>query len=240
VVSGVRLFHQVLAPMSAGLFLIARRNQVAMQDSALAMLVLNLIGLLALCTIGFASAFLLWRILGDAAMVLPILIICLAYVILFPFMLSGWLPDSDRLRLSRFERLFAKIREFSAALRAFKQHHAAMVKVAGIALINQLLVIVIVYSISLTLRIDVPFHYFMALVPIIILSRLIPFSIAGLGGEQGVFIFLFAQVGVPYAESFLISMILSLTNISFTFVGGLVYTLDSFYNLFHQQSHIGK
>jgi glycosyltransferase 2 family protein len=221
-------------------FLTSRRNRVSMQDSVLAMLVLNLMGLLALCTIGFASAFLLARILNEATMVWPILLICLGYVILFPLMLHGWLPDSERLRLPQLEWVFARIREFSTALRAFKEHQAAMAKVASIALINQLLGIVIVYSVSLALRIDLPFHYFIAFVPIIVLSRLIPFSIAGLGGEQGVFVFLFAQVGVPYAEAFLVSLILSVMNINFTLLGGLVYTADSFYNLLRQQSRIGK
>jgi glycosyltransferase 2 family protein len=220
--------------------LVARRNRVRMQDSVLAMLVLNLMGLLALCTIGFASVILLLRILENAAIALPFFFVCLAYVILFPLLLRGWFPNGKRMRLLQFEPVFAKIREFSAALRAFRDYKAVMVRVAGVALINQLLVILIVYTTSLALRINVPFHYFIAFVPIIVLSRLLPFSIAGLGGEQGVFILLFAQVGVSNAEAFLISLILSVINISFTLLGGLLYSADSFYNILHHQSRLGE
>jgi glycosyltransferase 2 family protein len=219
-------------------FLVARRNRVNAQDSALAMIVLNLMGLLALCTIGFVSTFLLWRILHDSTIAWPFLLICLAYVTLFPFLLRGWMPAGERLWLPQSERFFAKIRKFSTALRAFGDDRRAMLKVGTVALLNQLLGIFIVYTVSLALEINVPFHYFVAFVPIVVLSRLIPFSIAGLGGEQGVFVFLFAQVGVPYAEAFLISLILSVTNLSFTFLGGLVYTLDSFLNLLRQQSRL--
>ena len=237
----VGAFWGTFIPSSFGVdisrtFLIARRNEIKMRDSALALLVLNMIGLLALCIIAFFSAFLLLNVLDDPAIVWLIVPICLAYVMLFPFLMRGWMPDGKRFQLFKLEPLLARIRQFSTALRTFKNHRATMIGVLIIAFLNQILGILIFYTVSLALDINVPFILFLTYVPIITLSRLIPFSIAGLGAEQGIFVFLFAQSGVPAAEAFLISFILSVTNISFTLLGGGIYTLNSLHHLLWQRS----
>jgi glycosyltransferase 2 family protein len=207
--------------------LAARRHGVGVQDSALVMLVLNLVGLLALCLIALFSVGPLLQVQDDIALAMGVVPICLAYLVLFPLLLRGWMPDYPALRLPLVQKLLARIREFSAALRTMQAEKRILARILGIALLSQLLAIVIFYTISLALDAQIPFLYFLAFVPIITLSRLIPLSIAGLGAEQGVFVLLFAQAGVPAAQAFLISLILSVTNLSFNLLGGAIYALEN-------------
>jgi glycosyltransferase 2 family protein len=221
-------------------YLIARRNHISAQDSAIAILVLNLVGLLALCIIGILSSVLLLNILPNSTFVWPVVLICFTYIMLFPLMLRGWMPEESQLHLTQIKWLTDKIRRFSIALRGYNDHRTALIKISVIALLNQILGIFIAYTVSLALNLDIPLHLFFAFIPLVVLSRLIPISIAGLGGEQGIFVFLFAQVGIPFAESFLISLVLSVMNICFTSLGGIFFALVNFKNLLHQESHPGS
>jgi glycosyltransferase 2 family protein len=206
--------------------LAARRNGVGAQDSALVMLVLNLVGLLALCLIALLSIRPLLRVQEDTVLVWLIVPACLVFVAVFPLLLRGWMPDYPSLQLPLLQKLLARIREFSTAMRTLR-NKKVLIRVLSVALLSQLLAIVLIYTISVALGTQIPFLYFLAFVPIITLSRLIPLSIAGLGAEQGVFVLLFAQAGVPAAEAFLISLILSVTNLTFTLVGGGIYALEN-------------
>jgi glycosyltransferase 2 family protein len=207
--------------------LAARRNGVGAQDSALVMLVLNLVGLLALCLVALLSVGALLQVREGAALASVVIPVCLAYLALFPLLLRGWMPADPGLKLPLLRPLLRRIREFSAALRSLGADRKALLWVLSAALLSQLLAIVIIYTISVALAASIPFLYFLAFVPIITLSRLIPLSIAGLGAEQGVFVLLFAQAGVPTAQAFLISVILSVTNVSFTLLGGGIYALEN-------------
>jgi glycosyltransferase 2 family protein len=218
-------------------YLVSRRNHISGQDSALAILVINLVGLLALCIVGLFSSVLMINILPNSTFVWPIILFCVIYITLFPFMLRGWIPGQSQLRQPYINWLIEKIIRFSTALREYNTHRSALIKISGVALINQVLGIILAYTVSLALNLSIPFHLFFAFIPLIVLSRLIPISVAGFGGEQGIFVFLFALVGVPIAESFLISLVLSVLNISFTSLGGIIYALDNFKNLLHQESH---
>jgi glycosyltransferase 2 family protein len=204
----------------------ARRNHIGTQDSAVIMLVLNLVALLALCLVALLSIGPLTQVQEGAALILAVVPVCLAYLVLFPFLLRGWMPDHPGLKQPLLQKFLARIREFSAALRSLCDRKI-LARVLSIALLNQLMAIVIIYTISVALAAQIPFLYFLAFVPIITLSRLIPLSIAGLGAEQGVFVLLFAQAGVPAAQAFLISLILSVTNLSFTLLGGGIYALEN-------------
>jgi uncharacterized membrane protein YbhN (UPF0104 family) len=98
-----------------------------------------------------------------------------------------------------------------------------LASVLGIAMLNQGLAVLVVFTIAQALGPEVPFFYFLAFVPIMTLSRLIPLSVAGLGAEQGVFVVVFSQAGMPAAQAFLMSLILSVVNLTFVLAGGVIY-----------------
>lgn len=205
----------------------AQRQGVRVQDATFAIVVLNLIGLLATCLMALVGSALLLAAGGDSAILWVIVPVSVSVVVLFPLLLRGWMPESRRPGWPRLERFLERINGFSGALRAFGNDPRALTFVLGIALVNQLLGIVVVYTVSRALATGVPFFYFLALVPIMTLSRLIPLSVAGLGAEQGVFVVVFAQAGLPAAEAFLVSLILSVVNLSFVLMGGVIYGFEN-------------
>ena len=210
---------------------VSRRHGVSVQDASLAIVVLNLVGLLATCLMALFGSALLLAAGGNTAILWGIVPVCLGYLLVFPLLLRGWMPDVRRPGWPRLERFLEKVNGFSAALRAFSADPKALAAVLGIALLNQLLGIVMVFTISEALDSGVRFFYFLAFVPIMTLSRLIPLSVAGLGAEQGVFVLVFAQAGVPAAQAFLISLILSVTNLSFVLLGGGLYGIENIQDL---------
>jgi hypothetical protein len=115
---------------------------------------------------------------------------------------------------------------FSGALRAVRDDRRALATVLGIALLNQFLAVVMVFTTSSALGTGAPFFYFVALVPMMTISRLIPASVAGFGAEQGVFVLLFALAGVPPATAFFISLTLSATALTFVLLGGVIYAVE--------------
>jgi glycosyltransferase 2 family protein len=207
--------------------LAARRNGVGVQDSALVVLVLNLLALLALCLVALLGMVPLLRMQDDVTLLWGVVPVCLAYLLLFPLLLRGWMPVYPSLRPPFLQKVLSRIREFSSALRSLQADRRTLARLLAVAVSSQLLAILIIYTIAVALAAQISFLYFFALVPIITLSRLIPLSIAGLGAEQGVFVLLFAQAGVPAAQAFLISLILSVTNLSFTLLGGGIYALEN-------------
>jgi uncharacterized membrane protein YbhN (UPF0104 family) len=206
---------------------VSRRHGVSVQDASLAVVVLNLVGLLATCIMALFGSALLLAAGGDSTILWGIVPVCVTYLLVFPLLLRGWMPDARRPGWPRLERVLTRVSRFSAALRAFRTDRKALASVLGIALLNQFLGIVMVFTISQALNAGVAFFYFLAFVPIMTLSRLIPLSVAGLGAEQGVFVLVFAQAGVPAAQAFLISLILSVTNFTFVLLGGGIYGLQN-------------
>jgi len=205
---------------------VAQRHRITVQDVSLAIVVLNLVGLLATCLLALVGAALWVARGGNPAILWGIVPIAAGYVALFPFLLGGWIPEHSRPGWPRVERVLAMIGGFSAALRAFRGDRRAMATVLGIALLNQFLAVVMVFSTSQALHAGAEFTSFVALVPMMTLSRLIPASVAGFGAEQGVFVLLCSQAGVPAATAFLISLTLSLTALTFVLLGGAIYAIE--------------
>jgi hypothetical protein len=98
-----------------------------------------------------------------------------------------------------------------------------MIQVALLNFVIQFLASCTVYTVSQSIGSDIPFLYFLMFMPMVAISRLIPVSVAGLGAEQGVFVFLFALVSVPSEEVFVISVLLSTASLLHIVAGGIVY-----------------
>jgi glycosyltransferase 2 family protein len=213
---------------------VAQRHRIPVQDVSLAIVVLNLVGLLATCLMALAGAALLVALGGNTTILWGIVPVAAGYVLLFPILLGGWMPEPKFTRWPAAERLLATIRGFSGALREFRGDRRALATVLGIALVNQFLAVVMVFVTSRALGTGAPFYYFVALMPMMTISRLIPASIAGFGAEQGVFVLLFALAGVPAATAFFISLTLSATALTFVLLGGVIYAFEHAGRLRHR------
>lgn len=211
--------------------LVTRRYGIDSTDSVVAMLVLNLVNLLGLCLFALFSCALLFVASRGETIIWVLGPTALAYCLLFPFLLRGWRPLTVSENRIFLDRIASILNRFSTALRQYNDRRPLLARSLIIALLNQTISIFAVYCVSLSLGLDVPLYFIAAFVPAISLSRLIPMSIAGIGAEQGIFVLLFLQVGVEPAESFLMSLLLSLSNLCLVLFGGFLYLVDNFRSL---------
>ncbi|KAA3657428.1 MAG: UPF0104 family protein [Chloroflexi bacterium] len=219
--------------------LVTQQHKVTSHKSMAAIVALNLINLLALCIIGLISSVLVLLIMDNSSFAILVILVSAAYLVLFPVLVKGRIIYPEKLmKNSIISKFMRKLQDFSDALNQYAVQRNILFKAIGLALINQSFSIIIVYSISLFLDLKIGFVYFVMFIPIITISRLIPISIAGLGAEQGIFVFFFAQVGVLPAESFLISLVLSISILLFSLSGGVLYTAVNLFSFINSPKQV--
>ena len=85
------------------------------------------------------------------------------------------------------------------------------------------------YQLSLSLGLNVPFCFILVVRPIITLVNLIPISISGLGTSQASFIFLFALRNVSQESAVALSFLCMIVgNLFYAFPGAILYIYHSF------------
>jgi uncharacterized membrane protein YbhN (UPF0104 family) len=87
--------------------------------------------------------------------------------------------------------------------------------------------VLIQYSISRALGVEVPPILFPLFVPLISLINLLPFGFNGLGVREGVYLFLFVPAGVAPEEAIAMSLAYYFLRFGSGLVGGLLYAVSS-------------
>jgi hypothetical protein len=90
----------------------------------------------------------------------------------------------------------------------------------------QMLRILVFYAVAVSFGVHVSVTYYFIFVPLIMLLIILPVSINGIGVREGSFVVFFARVGVPPAQAFIISFVVSVLTTLMTAVGGIVYMFD--------------
>ncbi len=219
----------------ARIALLSKERSINVRDSATSIMVLNMISLLSLSIIGLISSIVLSSFISNIKLVLIFILTCLAYIFIFPLFMFGRVPDLKFLGRIGDIGVIARIQELSSALRWFGKDKRTLLRVFGISMINHFLSVLIAYTISRSLQLSTPLSFFMMLMPLVTIVRLIPISIAGLGVEQGIFVYVLHEVGAPTAGAFLLSLILSTSLLGFALVGGLVYGVENLGSIFRTQ-----
>jgi hypothetical protein len=218
--------------------LLATEERIRAEESLSSVLMLNLLGLLALCLLALGGALLLGHRLEGPGLVRVIGLVSFGGITAVAALLSGSAPGLRRLPIPSALRRVARLDEIGAALAAYLRDRVTLARVLGLALISQLMGVLLVFSLSLSTRSDVPLPLLLVLVPAINLLRLIPLSIAGFGAEQGIFVSVFVLAGQRAAEAFLISLLSSSVVLLFALAGGVVYGLRTLWrrNEFHHDA----
>lgn len=213
---------------------LTRHYAVRAEETTLALIMVNLMNLLALSLCAFLGMVSFRHLLGEHALVIIVIAFCLAYLVAFPFLLNGWLlrPIQTLVSLTRIQRLVTLYQKFAIAFQSYAVRKDRLAVVLLFSLLSQGITILVTYTVSLSLNLDISLVLFAMLVPILTLSRMLPLSIAGLGAEQGIFVYLFSLVAVPAEQAFSISLIIVAAILCFTALGGVVYMIEKFKGLF--------
>jgi hypothetical protein len=98
----------------------------------------------------------------------------------------------------------------------------ALRKALAISVLFNLVLFAMNYAIALALGQQIPFAYFVAFMPIISLSMLIP-SVGALGTREGAYVLLFGAAGVPGHVAIAMSLAFYLVNVLTGIIGAALY-----------------
>ncbi len=98
-----------------------------------------------------------------------------------------------------------------------------MVSILPLAIGTSILRVLVNYTISLALNIEIPAQYFFIFLPLVSIATVLPLSLSGIGVREGTYVGLFALIGVKTAEAFSISIVSFSTGILFALIGAGIY-----------------
>ena len=130
------------------------------------------------------------------------------YVLLGGVLLAGLAGlRADRLAAAVFPagRVLRVVSRTVGVIRQFSRHGSAVARVVGLSFTMQTLRIVLAWLIGVGLAMEVPLAYYFVIMPICIVSILLPISIGGFGPAQGLIIWMLRPTGVPDELSFAMS-----------------------------------
>lgn len=112
------------------------------------------------------------------------------------------------------------------ALSRYRTHHGALVHVMTWSIVVQLLRITQAYLLGRGLGIDVPFAYYLLVMPVGLLMLLLPISVSGFGVPQGIIVWLLSPMGVPSEQAFALSTLIILTGLAGNLPGMVLWLAD--------------
>jgi uncharacterized membrane protein YbhN (UPF0104 family) len=97
---------------------------------------------------------------------------------------------------------------------AYRDHRGALAMVMAWSIAVQVLRITQAWLLGLGLGIAVPFAYYLLVMPLGLLTLLLPVSVSGFGVPQGVIVWLLRPMGVDDALAFALSTLIVLTGLA--------------------------
>ncbi|HKO89092.1 MAG TPA: lysylphosphatidylglycerol synthase transmembrane domain-containing protein [Burkholderiales bacterium] len=133
---------------------------------------------------------------------------------------AGWVGG---LRSERgyVARLVLFVQKIAAIARSFPPRLASMTLLLSIAF--QGAEIFIFYYFGSVLGIQVPFTFYLFVVPIVYLSTLVPISLGGVGVREGVLVWFFAMIGIAAGDAVLLAFLIYLNRVVVAVIGGCTH-----------------
>lgn len=129
-------------------------------------------------------------------------------------------------RVTAFD-IGSRLRSVHEAIWEYRSSPFGLLPVIALSLVFRAIVVVNTYVVALGLGMEVPFGYFLVIVPLVELILLVPVSIQGFGVRETSYLYLFSAVGatgeVAVALGVVMQLVLGVFN---NVVGGIVYALD--------------
>lgn len=207
-------------------FYIARQTPSARILAFMSVLVDRVIGLFAL---GLLSGLILLPHLGDETFRPPAMIV---FIFLGISALFGAVFLSGRLRrIVHFDTLIRKLPmsktlvEIDQGIVIYRKHPKAVLLAILLSLFNHFSLVVMAILMGRALGIEIPATQFFILVPVCMMMASIPLLPGGWGLREGAFATFFGLVGVPVTEAVALSILIGLTQLLWSLLGGVFFML---------------
>ncbi|MFH1476398.1 MAG: lysylphosphatidylglycerol synthase transmembrane domain-containing protein [Verrucomicrobiota bacterium] len=223
---GLVLPSSVSADIVRGYYLSKSTANVSLAVTS--MVIDRLMGALSLVLLGCVSAWMVGDTFGLAHARLIAAGVAggsvLAIALLFHNDFIHWV---DRRIIQRVadRKIIRQVRRWIVSCLQYRQYPQALVLSFLLTMFVQMLRILVFYAVAVSFGVHVSVTYYFIFVPLIMLLIMLP-SINGIGIREGSFVGFFALVGVPSAQAFIISFVVSVLTTLMTAVGGVVYMFD--------------
>ncbi len=117
------------------------------------------------------------------------------------------------------------ISEELALLRTIWEYPAVLIKIAGLSVALNSILISIIIVLATSIGIDVHPSYFFAIFPLTAIVTVLPFSFNGMGLREGAFVYLLSLQNVPFEKALSLSLCLFVVQCSAGFAGGIAYAI---------------
>ncbi len=223
---GLVLPSSVSADIVRGYYLSKSTANVSLAVTS--MVIDRLMGALTLVLLGCVSAWMVGDTFGMAHARLIAAGVgggcALAIALLFHNRFVHWVDRRFVQRLGE-RKVIHLVRRWVAACLQYRQYPQTLVISFLLTLFVQMLRILVFYAVAVGFGVHVSVTYYFIFVPLIMLLIMLP-SINGIGIREVSFVTFFAQAGVPEAQGFAVSIVVSVLTTLMTAVGGLVYMFD--------------
>lgn len=182
-------------------------------------------GFVALVTLSLLSSiYASWQMHSVHLVFIPLLLFIAFTLVLV--VLARQEPLRKILHFSRLDRYPAVKRISEKLLLSFAcygSNQKLIIKVMMLSFTFQLSVITVIYLMACSLGAEVPYFYFIAFVPLIMIMEALPISIFGIGVRDYGYVFFFTQTGMSDIETRTLAIYFTMTAILYSLVGGLFF-----------------
>lgn len=199
-------------------------------DSAASVLMERIVGFLALFVICWVSLIFGFKRLEGTSILLIVAAMSFAFLLSLAILFNARLMDKT-LSLTRVIKrwnLEDGLKRAYNSLHSFTASKEVLLCAFVLSLVAQFVGIASTYLVSRALSLDVPFVYFLIVLPIIWVIMMVPISIGGLGVREGAFVLFFTQQGVSAENALLLSLLFFSLSLITALVGGVIYGLGRY------------
>ncbi len=195
-------------------------------DSVSSIIVERILGLIALTSICGGSYYLFQlRLMKIKAVIVVgnLSFLILLSIIALLFLGYFLLPNLKNTSLRNRGRIFSLIVKIWIAFYDYWNEKKTLISAFFLSLSIQAIRIILTWLAGLSVGITLELSYFVLFVPFIALISMIPFSIGGLGIQEGSFVYFFSLTGVSSAKVLGMAILVRILIIASVSPGGLIY-----------------
>ena len=112
-----------------------------------------------------------------------------------------------------------------SSLYRYKNHKQTILLAFGLSLMTVVLRVLMVYFLSLSLRLAIPMYHCFIFVPSILLFARLPITISGIGVRESAFVYFFSYIGIAAYSALAVSLLYYFLGLIAVLPGGVIYAI---------------
>lgn len=194
----------------------------------------RIFGLLSLLMIGGIALIIGYKLFDEKSIFIGIITVYVFLLLLIVLLFNQKVLDSIAPKLVKIpliSKLENKIRQFIDSIEIYKGNTKTLAAVMTISLFMQCTGILYYYLISLSLSLEISLLPFFAVMPIVWIATMAPFTVGGLGIKEGIFVLLLSTLGVTAHHALLLSLLGTVLYMPFAMVGAIIFVARKRFNV---------